>query len=171
MTFCLLVPQAPHQQGIRLATDTFCSLGVPVASHKTEGPSSYIIFLGIVVDTSLCQLCLPEEKLQRLQVMMSEWQARKKCTCKELERLLGHLSYASRVIWPGRVFLCEFFTLFLWPLNPIITCNLTAGIVQTWHGGSTSSKGGTAPCSRWPLLLYMCTLTLQAALVVEHLVS
>ena len=94
-----------------LATDTFCSLAVPVASHKTEGPASCIIFLGIVVDTSLCQLRLPEEKLQQLQVMMLEWQARKNCTCKELERLLGHLSYAARVIRPGRVFLREFFTL------------------------------------------------------------
>ena len=72
-----------------LATDTFCSLGVPVAFHKTEGPSLRIIFLGIVVDTSLCQLRLLEEKLQRLQVMMSEWQARRSAPARSWSACLA----------------------------------------------------------------------------------
>ena len=44
-------------------TETFNSLGVPVAAHKTEGSSTVLTFLGIRIDTASFQLCLPEEKL------------------------------------------------------------------------------------------------------------
>ena len=41
-----------------------CShLGVPVASHKTERPTSSITILGIELDTSAKVLRLPQEKL------------------------------------------------------------------------------------------------------------
>ena len=35
---------------------TFDDLGVPIASHKTEGPSSCVIFLGILIDTDNLRL-------------------------------------------------------------------------------------------------------------------
>ena len=130
----------------RIATEGFQSLGVPIASHKTEGPSSCITFLGIVVDTRACQLRLPEEKLRRLQGMMLEWQARKSCTRKELESLLGHLSYAARVIHPGRVFLRELFTLLPLATRPHhrlrLNCRARADLawwqcfLQSWNGVS-----------------------------------
>ena len=78
-----------------LAASTFHELGVPVASHKTEGPSTCITFLGILVGTVAFQLRLPCEKLHRLQEMAIHWQKKKACTRKELESLLGHLSSCS----------------------------------------------------------------------------
>ena len=50
---------------LEMATRTFQSIGIPVASDKTEGPSTCITHLGIVIDTMSLQLCLPELKLQR----------------------------------------------------------------------------------------------------------
>ena len=94
-----------------LAASTFHELGVPVASHKTEGPSTCITFLGILVDTVAFQLRLPREKLHRLQEMAIHWQKKKACTQKELESLLGHLSHAAMVIHPGRIFLRSLFAL------------------------------------------------------------
>ena len=41
-------------------------LGVPLSPDKQEGPSTTILFLGIVIDTVKQELCLPEEKLGRL---------------------------------------------------------------------------------------------------------
>jgi len=43
------------------------NLGVQVADHKTEGPSTLLVFLGIEVDTMSRTLWLSSEKLCRLQ--------------------------------------------------------------------------------------------------------
>ena len=50
-----------------IATSTFRDFGVPIATHKTEGLSTSITFLGIVIDTVALQLGLPQNKLLHLQ--------------------------------------------------------------------------------------------------------
>ncbi|XP_075139535.1 uncharacterized protein LOC142214486 [Leptodactylus fuscus] len=40
--------------------------GVPLAPEKTEGPSTCLSFLGIMIDTVLMEFCLPNEKLEDL---------------------------------------------------------------------------------------------------------
>lgn len=78
--------------------------------HKTEGSATCITFLGIAIDTVSCQLHLPEDKLQLLQLLLGEWQSKRKfASCKELERLLGHLAHAASVVPQGRAFTCELF--------------------------------------------------------------
>ena len=46
-----------------MATELFSSTGISVAEHKTEGPTTSLTFLGILIDTSLFQLRLPPEKM------------------------------------------------------------------------------------------------------------
>ena len=70
---------------------TFDDLGVPIASHKTEGPSSCVIFLGILIDTDNLRLQLPEEKVTRIRQLVQRSVARRACTRREMESLLGHL--------------------------------------------------------------------------------
>ena len=41
-------------------------LGIPIATHKSEGPTTCIIFLGIEIDTMSGQLRLPDETAQNL---------------------------------------------------------------------------------------------------------
>ena len=50
---------------------TFGQLGVPVAEHKTNDPSSCVTFLGILVDTTRFELRLPQDKLLHLQTLVS----------------------------------------------------------------------------------------------------
>ena len=52
-------------------------LGVPLASEKREGQRPVIAFLGIIIDTLQGQLRLPEDKLQRMMQMVTEWLPRK----------------------------------------------------------------------------------------------
>lgn len=80
-------------------------LGVPVAAHKTEGPSSALTFLGIRIDTVSMELSLPPEKLVRTIAMVLEWRERKVATKKQLQSLIGTLSHAATVVVPGRTFL------------------------------------------------------------------
>ena len=121
-------------------------LGVPVAAHKTEGPASLITFLGILVDTEAFELRLPAEKIGRLQALLDSWVAKKACTGKELESLLGHLSHAASVIRPGRTFLRQLFDLLHKVRLPRHFVRLTAGakadlawwrcFMQNWGGTS-----------------------------------
>ena len=93
------------------ATEVFDELGVPVASHKTEGPATCVTFLGIVIDTHRFQVRLPEDKLTRLKALVQEWHSKRGCSRRELESLLGHLSHAASVVRPGRLFLRQLFAL------------------------------------------------------------
>jgi hypothetical protein len=80
-------------------------LGIPIAAHKRDGPTTLIILLGIEIDTVAGTLRLPADKLERLQSLLHEWGDRKACTRKELESLIGLLNHACKVVRPGRSFL------------------------------------------------------------------
>jgi hypothetical protein len=44
-----------------------CSqLGVPIADDKTDGPSTRITYLGLLIDTEKMLIQIPEEKVQEL---------------------------------------------------------------------------------------------------------
>ena len=81
------------------------SLGVPLAAHKREGPSSTLTFLGIEIDTVVGQLCLPSDKLKRLVTTITQWGTRRTCSKQELQSLIALLNHACKVIRPGRTFL------------------------------------------------------------------
>jgi len=115
------------QQILLIVLETLRRLGVPIAVHKTEGPSSILIFLGILIDTHNFELRLPAEKLGRLQDTIRQWVGRHSCTRSELESLLGHLLHAATVIRQGRVFLRQLFPLLALDRAPHHIIRLNAG--------------------------------------------
>ena len=137
----------PHTEEATMALSTSLNvldhLGFPVATHKTEGPSHCITFLGIVIDTKAFELRLPVDKVQRLQGLAKSWCTKRSCTKKELESLLGHLSYAAKVVHPGRTFLCQLFCLLHKTKVPNHYVRLTAGArADIWHGGNVFFRFG-----------------------------
>ena len=46
-----------------MAMEVLANASIPVAAHKTEGPSTAVTFLGIMMDTVLFQMKLPLRKL------------------------------------------------------------------------------------------------------------
>ena len=99
-------PDSPQCQVSLDIVERECrGLNIPLATHKREGPSTLITFLGILIDTVAGQLRLPPEKLGRLRMLLQEWGDRKSCTRKELESLVGHLNHACKVVRSGRSFL------------------------------------------------------------------
>ena len=51
------------------------------------------------------EIRLPQDNLQDLCVELKSWQEHRKCTKKELQSLIGKLSFACKVIPSGRLFL------------------------------------------------------------------
>ena len=80
-------------------------LNVPLASDKMVGPAQVVTYLGIEIDTLQFALKLPAEKLQKLNTLLAQWQLQPTCTKRELLSLIGSLSFACKVIKPGRTFL------------------------------------------------------------------
>ena len=83
----------------------FRHLGVPLAPDKVCGPATCITFLGIEIDTVERMLRLPQDKLSALMELITSWKDRPRCTKRELLSLIGCLSFAAKVVKPGRLFL------------------------------------------------------------------
>jgi hypothetical protein len=89
----------------------FGRLTIPIAEHKTMGPSTVMEYLGIELDTVNMQARLPANKVVRIIAFLDSFMSRKSCTKRELLQLLGHLYFASRVILAGRSFVSYLLTL------------------------------------------------------------
>jgi hypothetical protein len=61
-----------------------------------EGPTTSIVFLGILIDSVRGELRLPE-KLGRLRGQITEWLHRKRCTKRELLSIAGQLQQQQRL--------------------------------------------------------------------------
>jgi hypothetical protein len=101
----VLPPSTDGQEAMRRFLSVFSDLNVPLSAKKTEGPTWALEYLGIVLDTQRMEARLPDNKLDRLREKLDAFLNKKSCTKRELLSLLGHLNFASRVVFPGRSFI------------------------------------------------------------------
>ena len=85
-------------------TDLCVDIGVPLAPGKTTSPNSWIIFLGIKLDSVARCASLPEDKVINYSMEIEEHLDRKRLTRKQLESVVGRLNFAAAVV-PARPFL------------------------------------------------------------------
>ena len=78
---------------------------MPLSVNKIVGPSTSITYLGIKINTVTMMISLPEDKLEKLKASVSMWYDKLTCTKRELLSLIGFLSFACKVVKPGRIFL------------------------------------------------------------------
>lgn len=84
-------------------------LNIPIATEKTEGPCTCLVYLGLTIDTEKMSIEIPESKLAELLNTLLEFQNRKKVTLKELQSLCGLLAFCSRALPAGRAFTRRFY--------------------------------------------------------------
>ena len=80
-------------------------LGIPVNPNKVFGPCTCLEFLGIILDTVLMEARLSAEKIDTLKEKLQAFERKKKVTQLENLYLVGSLSFACKVITPGKSFL------------------------------------------------------------------
>ena len=85
-------------------TEVCKRLGVPLALKTVEGPSTSLTFLGIILDTSRMEICLPDEKLLCIRNKILNWLLKKNATKRETLSLVGLLQHASKVVRCGCTF-------------------------------------------------------------------
>ena len=96
---------AACQVSLTSMISTFRNLGIPLSPGKTQGPSTELEFLGIVLDSDSMVARLPEDKVTRLSEELAKWSFKKHAKLVEIQSLVGSLAFACKVIPPVRVFL------------------------------------------------------------------
>ena len=81
--------------------DKMNSLGVPIASDKTEGPTTKLVFLGLKLDSEEMVVRIPLSKLEVIKLKINKFLTHKKCTLRQMQSLIGSLNFACRAILPG----------------------------------------------------------------------
>lgn len=145
---------APGSQECAANIATFLELcrrlGVPIAMEKCEGPTTKLTYLGIEIDTVKMELRLPDKKLQLVRTEIQEWLSWDLANKKELESLVGVLQYATKVVRPGRRFVCRIIELMASVRNPRRPTRLNCEIrsdLQWWGQFIDRWNGvGLLPC-------------------------
>lgn len=81
------------------------SLGFHINWSKVEGPSKCMTFLGIEINSEEMTLAIPKDKLEDTIGLVHTFLARRRSSKKQLQSLVGRLSWLARVVSPGRIFL------------------------------------------------------------------
>ena len=104
--FLICAPdKATCSKWMHIFMSIFQDIGVPIATDKTVGPTSKLTYLGIEIDSLTQCIRLPEGKFLSLLTLLGQWEGKKKCTKRELLSLVGSLSFAAKVVKPGRIVL------------------------------------------------------------------
>ena len=85
--------------------DALCEeLGINVAITKNQCGTT-VDFLGITLDTLLMEARLPPDKLQKAVKLVTSALQKTHLSREEFDQLIGFLSFAAKVVVPGRAFL------------------------------------------------------------------
>lgn len=105
------MPAALADEKFKALLALFRRLGVPLASgdDKICPPTTVLTFLGIEFDTSRQELRLPDAKLTEIKALLATWMDKSSCSRRELLSLAGLLTFAAKVIPPGRTFVRRLF--------------------------------------------------------------
>jgi hypothetical protein len=92
-----------------VALDCLISLvqnfGLEINWQKVAYPSQVMTFLGVTIDCVNRTLALPKDKLCALKSLLVKWSFKKKATKRDLQSIIGKLSWAARVVRGGRTFI------------------------------------------------------------------
>ena len=80
------------------------NLGFEVKWEKVISPSQRVQFLGLIIDSVQQRIELPNDKLLKLASLAESFSQRRTVKRRELEVLVGHMTFASKAIYGARTF-------------------------------------------------------------------
>ena len=126
--FLILAPShAACSQQLSLFLRLCSYLGIPMAPEKTVGPQTTLSFAGIELDSVKMEARLPQDKLVKCNILITQFLERSKVTLRELQSLIGLLNFACSVVRPGRAFLRRLIDLTIGIRCPHYLIRLTRG--------------------------------------------
>ncbi|MES9971263.1 MAG: reverse transcriptase domain-containing protein, partial [Candidatus Thiodiazotropha sp.] len=85
---------------------TFCKkVGIPIKAEKTVYPTTCITFMGLELDSVKMEARLPPDKLSKARELLRKYCNKRKIRLRDLQSIIGYLSFCCNVVPPGRCFL------------------------------------------------------------------
>ena len=111
--------------------DDLCDeLGIPIASEKTQSPTTCLTYLGYELDTVSMQIRIPIEKVLQVLEKVNNALASKKITLKELQSLTGSLAFCAKAMPSARAFIRRMYASMSQAKRPHHRIRLTKGIKE-----------------------------------------
>ena len=101
--------------------------GVPLSKDKSVGPTSKIVFLGLEIDSVEQVVSVPADKLAAITKKISTALGQSFMSLRDLQSLVGSLSFICRAVSPGRAFLRRLIDLTIGLRRPFQKIKLTKG--------------------------------------------
>ena len=105
--FLFLGSPASRECSNNMQITKFSCNTLPLKHKKVEGPTTMLVFMGILLDTMAMEMHLPDGKLAELHQLTANWSSKCAEKKRELLSLIGKLSHAAKIVVPGRIFLCR----------------------------------------------------------------
>ncbi|KAK3732238.1 hypothetical protein QZH41_001624 [Actinostola sp. cb2023] len=103
--FCGVSSPERASAGFSALRSLLQELGLDEAYEKAVSPTTRLTFIGLEVDTIAMTVSVPEDKLCDLESILNKWQNKRRCTKRQLQNLIGKLSFVATCIPPGRIFM------------------------------------------------------------------
>ena len=85
--------------------EVIATMGAVEAESKAVSPCTRMNFLGICFNTELLTMEVPQERISECMSLLVEWLKKEEVTRKEVESLVGKLSFIATCVRPGRIFI------------------------------------------------------------------
>ena len=90
---------------LQMFLDICNEINFPVAMEKTFWGTTFLTFLGLLLDTERQLVCVPKEKVNKALELIDQFLGkRRKATVLQVQQLCGYLNFLCRAIVPGRAF-------------------------------------------------------------------
>lgn len=94
---------------MHIFTSVCKNLGAPIATDKTQGPTTYITYLGLGINSVSQTLFIPFDKVTPLTEQVNEINNHRKVISQQLQSLCGLLAFCSRSLPPAHAFIRRFY--------------------------------------------------------------
>lgn len=84
---------------------TLSRLGLEESLEKACSPSTRVICLGVEFDTVNMTMAVTQERLHELELLLQQWSHKLSATKRELQSLIGKLSFVTKCVRQSRLFL------------------------------------------------------------------
>ena len=85
--------------------DILCAIGIQESESKAAPPSFIMVFLGILINALTMTLEITSDRREELKSILTEWMFKKSATLREMQSLLGKLSFVCSTVRAGRIFI------------------------------------------------------------------
>ena len=122
------------QHNMDAMAQAYAAINIPINPEKTEGPTTSLTFLGILLDSATMKASITPDRKEELLLAITELHGKRTCTKRQLLSLIGKLAFTCKVVPPGRIFLRRLIDLSttVGPIHHHITLNSEARADLLW---------------------------------------